>query len=197
MPGLQQIEQVLGNYRPPPVATGERTLAAVAMLLRAGARGPEVLLVERACHPGDPWSGDLGFPGGKLAAEDTDLRCAAERETREELGLDLAQARYYGRLADLFGAHLPVAVRCHVYQVGPQIALHPNHELQAVHWVLLKTLYDPARQIMAPVRFGGDELLRPAIQLPLPGRNILWGITFRLVMALAAQVPGLAGAARR
>ncbi|AMV72453.1 CoA pyrophosphatase [Desulfuromonas carbonis] len=196
MPTLSEIEKALRSYHPGRVPAANRTPAAVAMLLREAPGGADLLLVERACHPGDPWSGDLGFPGGKLAAEDTDLRQAALRETREELGLDLAQARYFGRLADLPGAHLPVLVRCFVYQVPGDVALHPNHELQATHWVPLATLYDPARQVMAAVRFRESDLLRPAIRLPLPGRDILWGITYRLVMALADQVPGLAGAAK-
>jgi len=196
MPTLSEIEQALRFYRPQPVPAGNRTPAGVAMLLRGGSAGPEMLLVERACHPGDPWSGDLGFPGGKLAAGEVDLRQAALRETREELDLDLTRAHYFGRLADLPGAHLPVLVRCFVFQVPRDIELRPNYELQAAYWVPLATLYDPARQVMAPVRFRQSDLLRPAIRLPLPGRNILWGITYRLVMALADQVPGLAAAAK-
>lgn len=191
MPTLSEIEKALRSYRPRAVPAGNRTPAAVAMLLRAASGGPKMLLVERACHPGDPWSGDLGFPGGKLAAGDADLRQAAVRETREELRLDLAQAHYFGRLDDLPGAHLPVVVRCFVFRVPRDVALRPNQELQAAHWVPLATLYDPARQVMAPVRFRQSDLLRPAISLPLPGRDILWGITYRLVMALADQVPGL------
>lgn len=196
MSPLASIERALRGYRPPPLAAGERTRSAVAMLLRERPSGAEVLFVERASHPADPWSGDLGFPGGKLSAADPDLRQAAERETREELGLDLTRARLFGCLGEIVGAHLPVLVSCFVYQVPPNLALRPNRELQGAYWVSLATLFDPARHLMATVRFRGEELLRPAIRLPLPGRDILWGITYRLVMILSERVPELASGLR-
>jgi 8-oxo-dGTP pyrophosphatase MutT (NUDIX family) len=192
MSPLARIEQSLRSFQPPPVPAGERTRSAVAMLLREMSAGPELLFVERASHPGDPWSGDLGFPGGKLEAGDAGLRQAAERETREELGLDLTAARFFGCLGEILGAHLPVVVSCFVYQVAAELPLRPNHELQGVYWVPLKNLYAPQRRSRARVQFRGAELLRPAIRLPLPGRDILWGITYRLVMALAERVPELA-----
>ena len=55
------------------------TRAAVALILRTGANGPEVLFIERAASADDPWSGDLGFPGGKMEKEDRDPRQTAER----------------------------------------------------------------------------------------------------------------------
>jgi hypothetical protein len=49
-------------------------------------------------------------------------------------------------------------------------------------WVSLADLRDPARHVEAPVRFDGRTLIRPAIRLPQPGKPVLWGITYRLVM---------------
>jgi hypothetical protein len=40
----------------------------------------------------------------------------------------------------------------------------------------------PQRHVLAPVRFGGELLERPAIRLPVAGKPVLWGITYRLVM---------------
>ncbi len=192
MSPLAQIERSLRSCPRPPAPVCGRTRSAVAMLLREMPAGPEVLFVERASHPGDPWSGDLGFPGGKLDPADAGLRQTAERETREELGIDLTAARLFGRLGEIGGAHLPVVVSCFVYLVAADLPLYPNHELQGAYWVPLATLFDPAQRTMATVRFRGAELLRPAIRLPLPGRDILWGITYRLVMILAERVPELA-----
>ena len=39
--------------------------AAVAITLRSGAQGPEVLLMQRVERAGDRWSGQVSFPGGK------------------------------------------------------------------------------------------------------------------------------------
>jgi 8-oxo-dGTP pyrophosphatase MutT (NUDIX family) len=54
-----------------------------------------VLFLRRAEQPGDPWSGQVSFPGGKQDHEDagSDRRTAA-RETWEEIGVDLSSPRF-------------------------------------------------------------------------------------------------------
>ncbi len=44
--------------------------AAVAIVLREGAKGIELLLIRRSEHPDDPWSGQMAFPGGRHDPED-------------------------------------------------------------------------------------------------------------------------------
>ena len=75
--------------------------AAVALVLRREPE-PSFLLVRRAHSPRDPWSGQMALPGGRRDPEDTGLRETAVRETREEVGIDLAQSgTLVGRLPDL------------------------------------------------------------------------------------------------
>jgi 8-oxo-dGTP pyrophosphatase MutT (NUDIX family) len=141
----------------------------------------EILFIERAPRAGDPWSGDIGFPGGRMEEGDLDSRRTAERETLEEIGLDLHERRYIGRLSDIAGAHLPVQVSCHVYGVEGIPTFVLSHEVRDLFWVALADLNAPERQIIAPVRFGGEMLDRPAIRLPQAGKPVLWGITYRLI----------------
>ena len=70
-------------------------VAATVVLLRDGADGPEVLLLERPRHRGS-FAGAWVFPGGAVDPEDGDgdasgsepgVRRAAVREVREETGL--------------------------------------------------------------------------------------------------------------
>ena len=71
-------------------------VAATVVLLRDGADGPEVLLLERPRHRGS-FAGAWVFPGGAVDPEDRDgdapgleepgVRRAAVREVREETGL--------------------------------------------------------------------------------------------------------------
>src|SRR3989304_31137 len=63
--------------------------AAVMVLLREGPRGLEVLFGERRKREGDPWSGQVGLPGGRHHDEDGTLLSTAIRETRGEAGIDL------------------------------------------------------------------------------------------------------------
>jgi 8-oxo-dGTP pyrophosphatase MutT (NUDIX family) len=160
------------------------TRAAVAMILHQGPDDMEVLFIQRAAHELDPWSGHLAFPGGKLEAGERACE-AARRETLEEVGIDLNAARYLGRLADIVGANLPVAVSCCVFGVDKLLFVPAlNEEVSALFWVSLSELRQPERHVMAPVAFDDRRLEVPAIRLPGLERPVLWGITYRLLMQL-------------
>lgn len=179
---IDRIHHLLHNRTPLLETTSRAAKAAVALILRAGGNGPEVLFIQRARHDGDPWSGDLGFPGGKIEPEDISARAAAERETLEEVGLDLAPGRYLGQLDDLIGDHLPVLISCFVYAIGhPPLALTPSQEVTRAFWFPLAELRSPYRRLQATVRFGSEYFVRPAICLRDASEVVLWGITYRLV----------------
>ena len=181
MTTYDDLEKLLHRNRAASLPPDSRTPAAVALILRIHCGTLEVLFVERAtCHD-DPWSGDLGFPGGKIETGDASTRRAAERETLEEIGIDLTAARFLGRLGEIVGAHLPVRVSCFVYGLRHPVSLTLQHEIRRAFWVPLDTLRDPERHLEAPVNFGGESLLRPAIRILEPGRTVLWGLTYRLV----------------
>ena len=182
MPTYDDIQKLLAAHRPASLPDGFRTPAAVALILRTSDLGLEVLFIERAAHADDPWSGDLGFPGGKVETGDRTARQAAERETREEIGLDLGSARYLGRLSDIAGAHLPVRVSCFVYGLTTPARFRLGAEVRTAFWTPLEQLCNPERHIETEVRFDGSTLVRPAIRLLEPGQTVLWGITYRLVI---------------
>lgn len=161
---------------------GRRTRAAVAMIMRELPGDLEILFIERATDVRDPWSGHLAFPGGKVE-QGEQARQAAERETREEIGLVLESELYLGRMADIIGANLPVRVSCFAY-AAVSTAINPvvNREVRDVFWARLSDIRDPERHQMATVGFSGRSLEVPAIILPQPDKPVLWGITYRLVM---------------
>ena len=86
---IQRISAALEAYRPAERPVNDRGHAAVALLLREGVFSTEVLFIIRAIHDRDPWSGNIGFPGGRLNHGGETPKQAAERETLEELSLDL------------------------------------------------------------------------------------------------------------
>jgi 8-oxo-dGTP pyrophosphatase MutT (NUDIX family) len=178
---LDDIASCLASHRPilRPYAGGTR--AAVAFILRDSGNGLEGLFIERATRDGDPWSGNVGFPGGRVEEHDGSLQETAERETREEIGLDLSAARLLGRLSDIEGAHLPVRVACFVYHVAGHPDLLPSDEVAEAFWIPLAALADPERRITARICFCDRSITTPAIVLPPPGKPLLWGITYRLV----------------
>src|SRR5688500_9926100 len=77
--------------------------AAVAVVVRVGAEETlERLMIKRAEHDRDPWSGHVALPGGRWETQDADLEATAIRETLEETGIDIAsEGRVLGALDEL------------------------------------------------------------------------------------------------
>ena len=168
--------------------SGEQKPAAVALLLRESNVGIELFFIQRALHPDDPWSGHIGFPGGRFDITDASLRHTAEREAMEEVGFDLQQANYLGRLQDIVGANLPVRVSCFVYHLSTLQDVQQSDEVHDSFWVSLGHLIDPERHLTCEVHFGERRLRVAAIDLAMPDKPVLWGITYRLVLQLLELV---------
>ncbi|MBI4917805.1 MAG: CoA pyrophosphatase [Acidobacteria bacterium] len=157
--------------------------AAVAGVFRDRDAGLELLFIRRAEHPKDPWSGNMGWPGGRVDAGDGSPLLTAVRETREELALDLE------RDADLLGAlserrtHLrvqgvPLAVAAFLFALRGDPVLSPNYEVQETVWVPLSYLLDRSNR-------GLFVWTGRGLPLPLPcyryeGR-VIWGLTLGLL----------------
>jgi len=179
---LREIEELFKHYRLSKQYAEGRTRAAVAMILRELPGDLEILFIERATVERDPWSGHLAFPGGKVELGEQ-ARQAAERETREEVGLDLGTERYLGRMSDIIGANLPVRVSCFAYGIISASAQPVvSSEVRDVFWVRLSDILRPEFHQEAMVGFSGTSLKVPAIVLPQPDKPVLWGLTYRLVM---------------
>lgn len=157
--------------------------AAVAAIL-TDERDPGLLLIHRVAHDRDPWSGHLAFPGGRIEKLDASSRLAAERETREEVGLDLGYGTYLGQLDEITGSTIPLCVACHVYRVGRIPDLDLNEEVADAFAVSLPELADRDRWLEAEFEIKGVRRSYPAIDLGLGGKPLLWGLTYRFVIQI-------------
>lgn len=161
--------------------------AAVSCLLRVGPSGClQAFYITRAAHPGDPWSGDVAWPGGRVEPGETDLE-AAVREVREEVGLDLladggSAWELLGPLDDRpavrRGGVATLVVRAFVFfqrcLVTPPLTLH-EREVSAGWWLPLSLLSDPPR----PLPFFDVPVARLATRIPaLRSRRVLACVQF-------------------
>ncbi|MEE4254960.1 MAG: CoA pyrophosphatase [Desulfuromusa sp.] len=178
---IDEIKNKLAGFQPQPLKQRFDRHAAVALLLRINNQRTEVLLIRRAEHDQDPWSGDLGFPGGRIEDQDHSPRAAAERETWEEIGYHLNAENYLGQSSDLTGAYLSVHVSCYVYQVENDIQFKLNREVVDLFWVPLQTLLEPQRNQLLTFYYRGQDRSHPAIKLDEWSLRPLWGITYRLL----------------
>lgn len=172
----------------PAIAAAGVPRAAVAVVLREGPAGLELLFIKRADRSDDPWSGHVALPGGREEPTDGSLEATAVRETLEETGIDLARdGAVLGVLDDLSprAGPLPVLVRPYVAVVRNEAPLVMSDEVAAVFWVPVETLAAPDATIESVVRVREEERRVPSFR---HGDYIVWGLTERIVRQLLTEL---------
>lgn len=184
---LSIIRERIAGYRASLVTPEDDAVlrAAVALILHEPEGGsPEILFIERAEREGDPWSGHMALPGGRVQREDPDPEATASRETREEVGVALQAP--VGRLDDFSGnrdpRRPPLIVSPYVYEVGSRPELFTNHEVSSAVWI-------PVEWILHPESSVDYEIPRPRDPRSRPGtfpairyeRYTVWGLTYRIL----------------
>lgn len=178
----QAVQAVLAARRPRRLRPAGTRQAAVALVLIPGRRGAEGLFIRRARHPKDPWSGQIGLPGGRRDPSDASLLATALREAREETGVRLSAADLLGELDDLHprSRTLPdILVRPFVFALDRRPRLSCSEEVAYPLWLSLAALKDGAGT--ASPRAGGRRYSVPCWR---SGRHMVWGMTHRLLLPL-------------
>lgn len=182
---LETIRKKLADRPVRLIEPGNRAHAAVAMILQHGAGGLEILLIERATNEIDYWSGHIGFPGGRVDPSDNGPQCTAERETMEELGVDLASAGHLGRLGDIIPGGLPMVVSCFVYGLERSPHLIPDgDEVAQAFWMPMHEIRNPDRCTTVMHFIRSRTKTFPALSITEWALQPLWGLTFRLLRKL-------------
>lgn len=185
MPTLDRIRRSMQSFEAETIARQDVRRAAVALVLREHEGAAEVLFIERATRSGDPWSGHMAFPGGRIEEEDATTRAAAERETFEEVGVSLADADHLGLLAELQGnpRYRPsnLVVSAHVFHVEePDPIVLEESEVAHALWFPLPDLLHPERHVDYSTPHVGDTTF-PGIVVGEPDRHVVWGLTYRFL----------------
>lgn len=185
-PRIARLEHELAARRPIEVESTLAKRAAVAILVRLGEKDePEVFFIQRAVYEGDPWSGQIAFPGGRAEVQDASLVETAIRETFEETEIDLRdRAHLVGALDDLapLSVHLPpIIVRPFVFLIpeSPEIAL--SYEVETAFWVPLSVLLDRSVWRDTTVQARGIEFSRFAFH---HRGYVVWGMTENILSGL-------------
>ncbi len=158
--------------------------AAVAMTLAPSKDDLEVLLIRRAEHEGDPWSGHMAFPGGHCDATDATLADTAIRETFEEVGIDLAQhGQLMCRLDDVQaharGRALDMVVTPFLFSLDkPRPTTIDESEVADAIWIPLRVFRDEQFHGTTPIARGDFRADFPAF---LYEGNTVWGMTYRMI----------------
>ncbi len=179
----------LADHRPKerPRPPGVR-FAAVAAVFRMGDGDDlDLLFIKRAKQPQDPWSGQMAFPGGRMDPQDDSPLATAIRETREEVGLDLARrAHLVGRLDDVQGMArgrpIPLIIRPFVFMLVEPAEVQPNpDEVEAPVWIPLSWLLAGQGRCTMDYDWHGATVQLPCVRFQ--GYTV-WGMTFRMLSNL-------------
>jgi 8-oxo-dGTP pyrophosphatase MutT (NUDIX family) len=186
---LERVRLALAGYAPREITAPEARPAAVAVIL-IERTGLEALFIKRAARTGDPWSGQVAFPGGRHEPTDADLRVTAMRETREETGVELSDAEPLGVLDDLYPRTPtlpPVRVRPYVFALhgAPPPRLTISDEVDRAFWVPLSRLSEPAVRREVKLLLRGEERVFPAYDL---GEDVIWGMTERILTPFLERI---------
>lgn len=189
-PTMARLQSALAKHTPVEVSDEGVRKAAVALIFRAGEEGrPELLFIKRAEYPGDPWSGQVAFPGGREEHGDASLVHTAIRETYEETGIDLARdGKIIGTLDDLYPrtVRLPaISVRPFVFVLDCCAELTLSSEVALAFWI-------PFGSLATTDAWREDTVFARGIQINARvfrhQDHVIWGMTERILAQLLRMV---------
>ncbi len=173
MRAMEKLSSLRGKLLDGP---DEDSHAAVAILLRERNDDLEFFLVKRAEVEGDPWSGDMAFPGGKRGDNDRDLMETASREVLEETAIDLREVSKLGYMKPIYSSvrtNMKVQPIVYVYDEDPDVIL--NYELTRYLWAPLKEL------VMSRAK---EDIKGWNSDVYKCNGEVVWGLTFRMLEQL-------------
>lgn len=180
------LEHRLRRHRAPENDDPPVRRSAVAAVLRALGPHSEVLLMRRVEHPQDPWSGQISMPGGRHEQHDPDLVTTAVRETREEVGLDLARTaellcRLAPQQARARAGLLAMDVTPFVFRFDGGSEPRPSDEAAEVFWFPLGRAATGELDAEFPYEKDGVVHRLPCWRHE---ERIVWGMTYRMLSGL-------------
>jgi 8-oxo-dGTP pyrophosphatase MutT (NUDIX family) len=189
---IESVKEKLNEFLPNRHPERKQTKrSAVTIVLHSVAGELSVLMIERAKNEGDPWSGHMAFPGGRVDPTDAHTYGAALRECEEEVGLrPLDQGALIGRLSDL-PTHWRSDVRDKmfvtpfVFELNSLPELTPNYEVADTVWIPLSYLADEVNR--QAFTWSNDKV---SFELPCyhyQGKKV-WGLSLAMLDELMAAI---------
>lgn len=190
---FQQLEHRLD---PLSLKVAQEAYASVAIVILKDLSGPGLLLIKRAFHPLDPWSGQMGLPGGK--AEQGELpHETALRECHEELGLSLQ-----GPLGQLQKVPAYGRGRFQDFHIHPHLFTHEQNwtelsdlmvlspaEVESCFFVSFEDLLNP--QMHSTFKSVDPRLKNHALPCFQFEEQLVWGLTYHILGEFFKKASGL------
>ena len=143
--------------------------------------GLTMLLTRRAAHLKDH-SGQVSFPGGRVAPGDPSPEATALREAHEEIGLDPRRVELLGRMPE-YRTRTGFVITPVIGVIAPPLELRRDaNEVEEIFEVPLAFLMDPANHQRQSREWQGQ--LRWFYAMPYQ-EHYIWGATAGMVVNLS------------
>lgn len=149
-------------------------LAVVNIVLKIDPKR-SILLVRKRASPSDPWSFDVGFPGG-MVKENENLLQALYRETEEETGIPASMLEVVALVASDRPTIMPGVVIYAFLSIllGSPVDLRPDpSEVSEAIWA-------PINEIKGPVKMY-HPFKKRVIDAYIYSHHIIWGVSKRIL----------------
>lgn len=165
--------------------------SAVSIMTTVMSGMPHLLMIQRARRQGDPWSGQMAFPGGRQAPADCSILHTACREAEEEVGIDPAPiATRITRLSDLVTrshqSWKPQIVTPFLFELAQTPSLQINHEANKELWIPAHLFNQPAAGY--PWAIGPFTVTLPCYYYQ---EHPIWGLSLLMIRSLQKTHPDL------
>lgn len=178
-PTLHRVKDELTAV--PKAGEAEHLEAVVAILLwEETTSGLQTLLVQRVERDGDPWSGQIGLPGGRIKKAESS-QDAIHREVEEEVGIKLGTVGF--ELGTLPIGHpmrrTEMGVQPWVYGLRAKPEITVGDEIASSFWVNLAEL--PSKKATSKITI--RDWTRNVEAFLVEGK-VVWGFTYRVLTEL-------------
>lgn len=155
-------------------------IAAVAIIIDPEDQRGSILLIKRTEREGDPWSGQIAFPGGRSSPKDQTFLETAIREAWEEVGVNLQEHELLGMLPMISTRSKRVRVVPYVFQLRRKVVVRTNEEVAESFWVPMSD-FEKITPVKTEVNVEEGELTVDAF---IYHDRVIWGLTYRIIKIL-------------
>ena len=164
--------------------------SAVAIVLdKHASTDASILMIKRAEHKGDPWSGHMAFPGGRCEVFDKNGLATAKREMHEEVGFDIDDAEHktlkgewLGRLSDISTVRRitprAMVVTPYVFSVADKPILEENYEVAETVWIPLTYFSDINNRTIHSIKYKQRTINLPCYRYD---GKVIWGMSLSMI----------------
>lgn len=178
---LELIKKTLASSLDPVIQNnGTEKLSAVLIIICG--KTPTVIMTERP-KTMNHHAGEISFPGGTWSVKDHDLLSTAIRETREELGIEIARESVIGQLKTVttLNSGFKIAPFITVMEAIPEI--NPNSEIESVLKIPLMPLLTTMQDDTDPNHKSIQEMFVFTFN-----NHVIWGASARMLRQIHARL---------